>query len=295
MSNYAAIFRSSLLLFFITACSEEDIETFEDPENQFLITQTYMNISYGLDPQQTYDLYLPANRSSSTTKILVFIHGGGWIQGDKKDMRAYIPLLQKTHPDHALVNINYRLAKPNIRTAFPNQFLDLDLALKHVVQKAEEYGIYPEFGLIGASAGGHLALQYDNFYDPQDKVKMVCSIVGPTNLTDTFYTENPDFHLALDLLVDETAYPGENNYAKAVSPAFLVDATSSPTILFYGDNDLLVPVSNGTFMKEKLDAAGITNSLTIYKGGHGEWENLDQEDLHIQLSEFINDHLHVAD
>lgn len=290
----AALFRSSLLLFFITACSEKDIETLEDPENQYHLAKTHMNVNYGTDPQQTYDLYLPANRSSSSTKILVFIHGGGWIQGDKKDMRTYIPLLQKTHPGHALLNINYRLAKPNIRTAFPNQFLDLDLALKHVSQKAEELGVQPEFGLIGASAGGHLALQYDSFYDTHDQVKMVCSIVGPTNLTDSFYTENPDFHFALELLIDESAYPGVSDYAKAVSPAFLVNSESSPTILFYGDDDLLVPVTNGIFMKEKLDAAGIINSLTIYKGGHGEWENLDQEDLHLQLEEFINVHLPVV-
>lgn len=291
MINITAVLRSFLLLFFFTACSEKDIEILDDSEKD--LAQTHMNVNYGLDPQQTYDIYLPANRSSSGTKILVFIHGGGWIQGDKRDMRAYIPLLQKTLPDHALVNMNYRLAKPNIRTAFPNQFLDLGLALEHVILKAEEYGIRPEFGLIGTSAGGHLALQYDNFYDSGDHVKMVCSIVGPTNLTDAFYTENPDFHFALDILVDESAYPGVRDYAKAVSPAFLVNSKSSPTILFYGDNDLLVPVSNGIFMKEKLDAAGIINSLTIYKGGHGEWENMDQEDLHLQLEEFINVHLPV--
>lgn len=294
MTKNAVVLKISLLLFFMTSCSEKEIETFENSEDQFNLAKTHMNINYGLDPQQTYDLYLPAKRSSSATKVLVFIHGGGWIQGDKRDMRAYIPLLQKTHPHHALINLNYRLAKPQIRKAFPNQFLDLGLALKHITLKAEEFGINPEFALIGASAGGHLALQYDSFYDLEDQVKLVCSIVGPTNLTDTFYTENPDFHFALDMLIDESAYPGVTDFAKAVSPAFLANHKSSPTILFYGNNDLLVPVSNGTFMKEKLDAAGIINSLTIYKGGHGDWENLDQDDLHLQLSEFINEHLPVA-
>lgn len=293
MNSIAKALQSSLFLLFLTACSEKEIGPPEDPDNQHGIAVVNKNINYGLDAQQTYDLYLPANRSSSTTKILVFIHGGGWIQGDKRDMRAYIPLLQKTHPDHALVNINYRLAKLHTRTAFPNQFLDLKLALEHITLKSEEFGIHPEFGLIGASAGGHLALQYDNFYDSHDQVKMVCSIVGPTDLTDPFYSENPDFDFALDMLIDESAYPGVRDYAKAVSPVFLVNPNSSATILFYGDEDLLVPVSNGTFLKEKLDAAGVINSLTIYNGGHGDWENLDQKDLHLKLSEFINDHLPI--
>ncbi len=292
MTYNAIAFRGFLLLFILTACSEKEIDTPEKFEN-YSLSDVQKNVKYGSDPQQTFDVYLPANRSSSTTKVLVFIHGGGWIQGDKKDMREYIPLLQETHPDHALVNINYRLAVPHSRAAFPNQFLDLELALKHITLKAEEFGIQPEFGLIGASAGGHLALQYDSFYDLLDQVKMVCSIVGPTNLTDPFYSENPDFDFALEMLVDEGAYPGVSDYAKAVSPAFLVNLNSSPTILFYGTDDLLVPVSNGTFLKEKLDAAGVKNSLTIYEGGHGDWEKLDQKDLHLQLSSFIDENLPV--
>lgn len=293
MNFNAKAFTYSLLLFFLTACSKEDIAPSEDPKNQHSLAETLENINYGIDPQQTYDLYLPANRSPSTTKVLVFIHGGGWIQGDKNDMKEYIPLIQDSHPDHALLNINYRLAIPHSRTAFPNQFLDIELALQHITLKAEEFGIHPEFGLIGASAGGHLALQYDNFYDLPDQVKMVCSIVGPTNLTDPFYSENPDFLVALDMLVDENAYPGVSNYAKAISPAFFVNLNSSPTILFYGNEDRLVPISNGTFVKEKFDAAGIINSLTIYEGGHGDWEKLDQKDLHLQLNAFIEDHLPV--
>lgn len=250
-----------------------------------------MNVKYGEDEAQTYDLYLPADRSGTTTKVLVFIHGGGWIQGDKKDMRDYIPLLQANHPGHAIANLNYRLAQPLLRAAFPNQFLDLKLALEHISGEAEDLQIKAEFGLIGVSAGGHLALQYDNLYDSNDQVKMVCSIVGPTNLKDPFYTENKDFNEALKYLVDETAYPGVTDLARAVSPAYLVDKQSSATILFYGDEDPLVPVSNGTFLQEQLDAAGVTNSFTLYEGGHGDWEDDDHVDLQEELSGFIDQHL----
>lgn len=293
MTYQAAVLRCALILFLITACSKNYLGTLEDPEKDFRVAQIRKDINYGIDAAQTYDLYLPANRSSATTAVLIFVHGGGWIQGDKKDMRRYIPLLQKNHPGHAIVNMNYRLAQPNIRAAFPNQFLDLDLALKHLGLMANEYGIKPEFGLIGASAGAHLALQYDYVYDLEDKVKMVCSIVGPTNLSDPFYSENPDFEFALDLLIDESAYPGVLDFARAVSPAYLVHGKSSATILFYGKEDLLVPISNGSFLKQKLDAAGVINQFTIYDGGHGDWESIDHEDLHLQLSEFINVHLPV--
>lgn len=200
---------TSLLLFVITACSSNSdpaaLEPAEAAEKNHY--QVQKDISYGADKAQILDLYLPSNRSSAITKVLVFIHGGGWIQGDKKDMREYIPLLQKRHPNHAIANLNYRLAVPGSEPAFPNQFLDLKKAIKHLSEKGREYGIKAEYGLIGASAGGHLALQYDSVYDTGDQVKLVCSIVGPSNLIDSFYTENSDFDVALGYLVDEDAYP----------------------------------------------------------------------------------------
>ena len=44
-----------------------------------------LNISYGNDHEQTFNLYLPSNRST-ITKVMVLVHGGGWISGDKNEM-----------------------------------------------------------------------------------------------------------------------------------------------------------------------------------------------------------------
>lgn len=283
-----------VFLGFLVACSGKEINNHSLSDDTDLSAMTILNISYGNDEAQIFDLYLPANRSASTTKVLVFIHGGGWVQGDKIDMNNYIPLLQQEHPEHAIVNVNYRLATPGMRAAFPNQFLDIQQALEHLDQYSEDFSILPEFGLIGVSAGGHLALQYDNEYDIEDQVKMVCSIAGPTNLKDPFYSENPDFEIALEHLVDEIAYPGITDYALAVSPAYLVDGNSSATILFYGKDDQLVPVSNGSFLQERLKAAGVDHSFTIYEGGHGDWADEANENMQLQLKDFIDEHLPVG-
>lgn len=283
---------SCLLLLFFTSCSEEevgDLQTFDEE----LSAINLFNMAYGDDEAQTLDIYLPANRSGSFTKVLVLIHGGGWVQGDKNDMRDYIPLLQRNHPDHAIVNLNYRLAIPNVRAAFPNQFLDLQLALKFLTGAAATLEIKPEFGLIGVSAGGHLALQFDSVYDDRDMVKMVCSIVGPSNFKDPYYFNNPNFNLAFGYLIDKREYQGVTDLARAVSPAYLINEKSSPTILFYGKDDELVPVSNGIFLKERLQARGIAHKLTIFNGGHGDWTEQANKDLQRQLKEFIDTHLPV--
>lgn len=289
-SGFRKSFFCLLILISIFSCSKEELVIPIDVPPQVI-----KNVSYGADPHQVYDVYLPENRSATFTKVLVLVHGGGWIQGDKRDMNGYIPLMQENLPGYAIVNVNYRLAQLPARAAFPNQFLDLEAALKQISDDAVNLGILSEFALIGASAGGHLALQYDNLYDSRDQVKVISSIVGPTDLTDPFYSENPDFTLALQYLVDESQYPGEQDFAKAISPAYLVSGKSSPTILFYGNDDPIVPVSNGIFLKQQLDAVGVTNNLSIYEGGHGDWQERDNNDLILQLREFISTHLPMDD
>ncbi len=58
-----------------------------------LSASTKANVAYGSDPLQKMDYYLPAGRSSSTTKVLVLIHGGAWAAGDKSEFTAYIDSL----------------------------------------------------------------------------------------------------------------------------------------------------------------------------------------------------------
>ena len=71
---------------------------------------TQMNVSYGTEALHKMDVYLPAGRSTSTTKVLILIHGGAWNQGDKSEFTSYVDTLKKRLPDYAIFNINYRLA-----------------------------------------------------------------------------------------------------------------------------------------------------------------------------------------
>jgi acetyl esterase/lipase len=48
-----------------------------------------LDIAYGNNPDQKFDLYLPANRTQNT-KTLILVHGGGWNSGDKADMNFVI-------------------------------------------------------------------------------------------------------------------------------------------------------------------------------------------------------------
>lgn len=251
-----------------------------------------LNVSYGNDPQQKYDLYLPANRSSTKTKVIMLVHGGGWTGGDKADMDFFISYIKQRHPDHAIVNVNYVLA--DIDTpAFPNQFLDLDAVIDKLTSEKNELQILPEFALVGASAGAHISLMYDYVYDTDDQVKIVGDIVGPTDFTDPFYSNNPNFPALMAALVDESAYPQGTNYAEVLSPALRVSNASSPTLLFYGNADPLVPLTNGTTLNTALNNSQIDHSFTIYDGGHGDWAQSDIENMKEQISIAVDTYLEV--
>lgn len=94
------------------------------------------------------------HQSGSRRPILLQIHGGGWIFGEKHQQGQ--PLMHElAMRDWVCFAPNYRLGP---RATFPAQIVDVKRALAWVREHAQEYGGDPDFICItGGSAGGHLA------------------------------------------------------------------------------------------------------------------------------------------
>lgn len=275
-----------------TSCSAETTEDYTTPNPSK--AQKFLDVSYGDNPQQIYDLYLPANRSVTKTKVIALVHGGRYIKGDKKHMRLFLRHFQDNNPDYAIVNINYVLAD-SVTPAFPNQFLDLGAVINKLTNEKDELQILPEFALLGASSGAHLCLMYDYVYDTTDSVKLVLDIVGPTDFTDPFYRDHRGYSAFIDSLIDKSAYPPGTDHAAVLSPALRVTESSSPTILFYGNTDPTVPLSNAITLRNALDSAQIENSLFVYDGGHFNWAPIDTQDALDQTSFFLSVYLKMEE
>lgn len=253
--------------------------------------KTTLNVSYGTAPLQNMDVYLPANRTTSATKVLIVIHGGGWTGGDKIDFAPFIDTLKKRLPDYAIININYRLsAAPN--NIFPTQENDVKAAIQFIYSKSSEYLISNKYVLLGASAGGHLAMLQGYKYSTPVKPKAVVSFFGPSDLTDMYNNPvggNPLLSALVSQGVGKTPSQDPTLYFNSSPINFITGASAMPTILLHGGLDPLVKPTQSVAVKTKLDAVGIANQYVFYAaGGHGDWDAATYTDAFNKIVAFLN-------
>ena len=269
------------LLFFVTAISS--CKKDEGKEQDMSVTM--LNVSYGTNAQQKMDVYLPANRSTTNTKAIIMIHGGGWNTGDKADFNEYVDSLKKREPSYAIFNINYRLA--NTPDLFPAQEQDVRTAVEFVYNKRSEYMISDKFVLIGASAGAHLALLQGYKYSTPIKPKALIDFFGPTDLLDLY--NNPPNPLAQPLLISVTgSTPTTNNtlYTQS-SPINFISSQSPPTMILHGGIDIVVPPSQSVALDTKLFISGVTHQYIFYPNeGHG-WVGANLIDSFNKIQAFL--------
>ncbi len=106
--------------------------------------------------RQKIDLYLPPEAGDgSLVPLVIFIHGGGFMAGDRRDMQVsvYFGLLNR---GYALASVGYRVSG---EAQFPDPVKDCKAAVRYLKAHAVEYGIDPaRFAVVGNSAGAYMAL-----------------------------------------------------------------------------------------------------------------------------------------
>ena len=284
MKDLKILFIFLLATTIVVSCTSDDSSGNND---ETLEAYTEFNISYGNDSDQVFDLYLPPNRNT-TTKTLILIHGGGWISGDKADMNGFRDFIKDQMPTYAVVNMNYRLAD-NDNQPYPMQINDITSVIEYLEGNQSNYVISNDIGFVGVSAGAHLSLLWSYAFDTENQTEMVCSVVGPTNFTDPAYLNNTN--PLLQEILNTFGEGASTEFLEEVSPYHRATASSPPTILFYGGQDPLIPTTQGTAMRDKLEELNVTHQFTLYPNeGHG-WIGLNLLDTSIKLKTFIETHM----
>ncbi|HEY3446015.1 MAG TPA: alpha/beta hydrolase [Myxococcales bacterium] len=108
------------------------------------------DVSYGESRKQRLDIVVP--EGTGPFPVLVYVHGGAWVSGDKSNFRWITHSL--AHGGVLVFSINYRWAP---EASFREQISDVAQAIAFAREHAREHGGDPDrLFLAGDSAGAHL-------------------------------------------------------------------------------------------------------------------------------------------
>lgn len=251
-----------------------------------------LNQHYGDDSLQTIDIYLPAGRSVNGTRLMVFVHGGGWAGGDKSDFTPACASLVKNPdftPEYAFANINYRIVMDG-KNRFPTAEEDVAAAMTYLYAHADSFLVSPSSAIIGASAGGQLATLVAYKHNEQKNIRCVVSTWGPYDMK-RFYDEG--YIGVPEMLKWVTGYTPEENpeiYATSSSLRY-VSADSPPTFLAHGSLDSLVRLDQGKELDSALSKNGVPHVLYTFRGYHGYPSDSVANDAAGKMFEFISKYM----
>lgn len=131
--------------------------------------ERFDDIVYGSDSKgQVLDVYRPKEKTGERLPVIVSVHGGGWVYGDKERYQYYC--LDLATRGYAVVNFTYRLAPEN---QFPAGLEDTTMVFQWVFDHAQEYGFdTSRIYAVGDSAGGHYLMMFTSLCTNEEYAKL---------------------------------------------------------------------------------------------------------------------------
>ena len=243
---------------------------------------------------QKLDLYLPRD-SKDALPLIVFIHGGGWFEGDKR----FSPAEFIASHGYACASINYRLSNEAI---FPAQIYDCKAAVRWLRDNADKYNYDPnKIGVWGCSAGGHLAALMgtscgvkalegkEGSLRASSSVQAVCDWCGPTNLLTIEKQGEPGNILKIkerDGMIAKFlgGLPATKaKLAKQADPDTYVSSDNPPFLIMHGDHDDLVPIEQSRDFYKTLQAKHVNSRMITVKNGKHSFGNYESFAVALQF------------
>jgi acetyl esterase/lipase len=225
------------------------------------------------------DLYYPTQSTAQRFPVIVYIHGGQLLFGDKAAPAGSAAGMWKsaaTPRGYALVSINYRLGPQH---KFPAMIEDAKCAIRFLRANAATYGIDPDrIGVTGTSSGGYLAALI-GLTGPSAGFEGTGGHAGVSSRVRAVVNEyGANMNLAIpaysqaELECRLQAYPQPPTQAIIFGGTVINHASSDdpPFLTFHGDRDPAVNPQESVELHNKLVSVGVTSTLRmVVNGGHG--------------------------
>lgn len=279
-----------LLSFLCTALASAQAPA--DPKKKALDAAEKSGVEVHLDQpyagntnaKQMVDVYLPKHRNSDKPlPVVAFIHGGGWIHGDRIGYASAAIQLARTG-DYAAVAVGYRLTD---QAHWPEQAYDCKAAIRWIRGHAKDYNLDPDkIGATGSSAGGHLVSllgtsgdvkelegNLGDFTTLSSRVQCVVNLCGPEDFTKALMFDKEGKPIVKDDAVIGLlggTYEEKHAEAVAASPLTYVSKDDPPFLNIQGTADRRVAYAHAEAIQAALQKAGVpTQLIPITNGGHG--------------------------
>ncbi|MDR0689002.1 MAG: alpha/beta hydrolase [Spirochaetaceae bacterium] len=243
----------------------------------------HKDLSYGSYERNLLDLSFP-NRAEPEGVIL-FIHGGIWMFGDKDDCPIFLDVFRDRF---IVVSMSHRYIDET--THIPDLEDDVAAAVVYIREFCGRNNVDPgKLILMGHSSGAHLSMLYAYKQHETSPIPIAFCVdmAGPADLGDTaflynfkklkweklFYqlAEKATGHRIVDGDITAEGYSESGlEILAAISPVYFVTADSPPTIIIHDAADTLVPYANSAVLNSLFNVYGVDHDfIALYSGiGH---------------------------
>lgn len=258
------------------------------------------------NPKQALDLFLPKDwKTGKSLPVVAFIHGGGWMAGDRRDMGIHLVNVAATR-GYAVASIGYRLAP---EAHWPEQIYDCKAAIRWLRAHAKDLNLDTNrIAAWGHSAGGHLVALLGVTGDVKElegsvgpnlqessRVTCVLNVAGPSDLTQTLIVD----HEGKPLPGDDPAVVGliggtmndRLTETRQASPINYITPDDAPILIIHGTKDERVAYNHATLLHDKLTKTGVSSLLIpMQDAGHSPGGN----EVIQRMLKFLSRHLDGA-
>ncbi|MEM7364052.1 MAG: alpha/beta hydrolase [Pseudomonadota bacterium] len=256
-------------------------------------------------PQGALRLELYRSGGDRPTPLLVYLFGGGWMGGDRRQVQ-HSPLLGYVDHGYAVASLDYRHSQV---ATYPAQILDVKSGIGWLRRNATDLGIdASRVGVFGPSAGGHLAalvgttsgteyLVPDGYSVDDCRVQAVVDLFGPTDFLqmDAHSISEQIIHDASDSPESRLIGGAIQHYpdiVAAANPITYVDGSEPPFLVVHGDQDPLVPLHQSQLLVDALARVNARHRFIVVEGGgHGSGSLFNSNEMAADILDFLNRHL----
>ncbi|MBR7044826.1 MAG: alpha/beta hydrolase [Lachnospiraceae bacterium] len=227
-----------------------------------------LNVTYAESESGLCTMDVIWDERAGTAPLVVLLHGGAWIGGEKEEVRSM--QLALAADGYTIANVNYDLA-PNVTIV--QQEAQIEAALQYLMDNAAHYKINTsKVVLAGFSAGAHLAvLTAQLMTEKESDIKISCciDICGPTALR--YYVQNVDNEVSQMFLNHPEIIGGEEsnnvlNEIQRIDPASHVSENMPPVLIVQGAADPIVPQEISEYFDQVLQEHSVDSDYVVIQG-----------------------------